>query len=211
MKEHANASAQSSLTVVGSGLIVGLLLCATLIFATYSTLVAVFGMPKMQTVHASTVEQHVQAHLDIVLGGNPAHKDWPVYEPSNLTLPAHSLVTITIHNYDLGDTALPNGSPFSKVQGTVGGIATANGTATYTALDVAKVAHTFTVLQMHLSVPVPGDAPQGASYTSVTFSFHTGDAGTYTFECFDPCGTGATGWMGPMMTKGYMLGSLTVQ
>ncbi len=210
MKEHANTTSPSSLAFVGSGLIVGLLLCATLIFATYSTLIAVFGMPKVQTVHASVKEQHVQAQLSIVLGGNPAHKDWPAYTPISLTLPAYSLVTLTIHNYDLGDTALPNGSPFAKVQGTVGGIATADGTA-YSALDVAKVAHTFTILQMHLSVPVPGDAPQGASYASVTFSFHTGNAGTYTFECFDPCGVGLSGWMGPMAMKGYMIGNVTVQ
>ncbi len=210
MKEHANTTSRSSLTFVGSGLIIGLVLCATLVFATYSTLVAVFGLPKVQTVHAAVKEQHVQAHLDIVLGGNPAHKDWPTYEPTSLTLPANSLVTITIHNYDLGDTALPTGSPFSKVQGTIGGIATADGIS-YSNLDIAKVAHTFTVMQMHLSVPIPGDAPQGASYASVTFSFHTGAAGTYTFECFDPCGTGATGWMGPMMMKGYMIGSITVQ
>ena|SRR5436305_7229943 len=35
--------------------------------------------------------------------------------------------------------------------------------------------------------------------------------GTYTFRCFDPCGTGPMGMMGPMMTQGYMIGTLTVQ
>ena len=34
---------------------------------------------------------------------------------------------------------------------------------------------------------------------------------TFSFRCLDPCGTGPMGMMGPMMTQGYMLGTLTVQ
>ena len=47
-------------------------------------------------------------------------------------------------------------------------------------------------------------------YLTVTFSFRTGRAGTYTFECFAPCGTG-NGFNGPMASMAYMKGTLTVQ
>lgn len=134
-------------------------------------------------------------------------KDWPAYSPSNLVVPAHSLVTITLHDYDLGDTALPNDTPFATVQGTIGGVAYLNGMP-YTSLAPDKIAHTFTIQQLHVNVPLPGD---GKVSDSITFAFHTDNVGTYMFECFDPCGTGSTGWEGPMVTKGYMMGMLIVQ
>ena len=66
------------------------------------------------------------------------------------------------------------------------------------------------VIQM-INVPLPGDTTTGKDYGVVTFTFRTGAAGTYYFQCFDPCGTGTNGWEGPMTTGGYMRGTLTVQ
>lgn len=135
----------------------------------------------------------------------------PAYTPyTNLTLPAHSLVTITIINNDAGDTALPQGSPFNVVSGVVGGSAYVDG-ARYTRLAPDKVAHTFTVPGLGVSVPIPGDIPAGQKTITVTFSFHTGGAGTYFWQCMDPCGSGSTGWGGPMTTSGFMKGALTIQ
>ncbi|HVB22350.1 MAG TPA: hypothetical protein VNG51_10425 [Ktedonobacteraceae bacterium] len=202
---------RSSLASMFIGLILGLLVCTALTSGVFFALTTMFGnQAKMQVAHAAQVERHVQANLNIVINQPGMHKDWPAYTPTNLVLPAHSLVTITIRNYDLGDTPLPNNSPFTKVQGTIGGTASANG-HTYSSLAADKVAHTFTILQLHVSVPVPGDAVNGASYAAVTFTIRTGNAGTYMFQCFDPCGTSSSGWMGPMMTMGYMMGTLTVQ
>ena len=202
---------RSSFATLFVGLIIGMFVCITLISGVFYGLSAAFGnQAKINTVHAAQVERHVQANLNIVINQPGMQKDWPAYAPSGLVLPAHSLVTITIRNYDLGDTALANNSQFTKVQGTVGGTASVNG-KTYTTLAGDKVAHTFTIPQMNINVPIPGDAASGASYVAVTFTFRTGDAGTYTFQCFDPCGTGPMGWMGPMMTKGYMTGTMTVQ
>lgn len=161
-------------------------------------------------VQAAAIQEHVQAHLDIVMDQPGMQKDWPAYAPNTLTVPANSLVTITLRNYDLGDTPLPANSPFLAVQGTVNSVATTQG-QTFRTLAAEKVAHTFSIPQLNLNVPIPGDAPAGAAYTSVTFTFHTGKAGTYTFQCFDPCGTGSSGWMGPMSSKGYMMGTLVVQ
>jgi hypothetical protein len=107
------------------------------------------------------------------------------------------------------DAALVSDSPLAKVQGTINGTASVDGQQ-YRALDVAKVAHTFTIPQLGLNVPIPGDASNDANYLTVTFSFRTGGAGTYTFQCFAPCGTG-NGFDGPMASMAYMKGTLTVQ
>ena len=154
--------------------------------------------------------KHVQLKLDIVINQPGMQKDWPAYSPSNLVVPANSLVTVTIRDYDLGDTAMPKDSPFTKIQGTIDGTASADG-SNYSSLAPDKIAHTFTIPQLNVNIPLPGDGLKGKDFDTVTFTFRTGKAGTYTFQCFDPCGTGSSGWEGPMVTKGYMIGTLTVQ
>ena len=148
--------------------------------------------------------------MDIVTNQPGMQKDWPAFSPSNLVVPANSLVTVTIRDYDLGDTAMPQDSPFTRVQGTVNATATADGQQ-YASLAPEKIAHTFTIPQLNVNVPLPGDGMNGKAYNTVTFTFRTGAPGTYTFRCLDPCGTGPMGMMGPMMTQGYMLGTLIVQ
>jgi hypothetical protein len=156
------------------------------------------------------VTSSTQLTMDIVMNQPGMQKDWPAFSTPNLVVPANSLVTVTIGDYDLGNTAMPQNSPFTTVQGTGGSFATADG-QNYTSLASDKIAHTFTIPQLNLNVPPPGDGVQGKDYNTVTFTFHTGAAGIYTFRCFDPCGTGPMGMMGPMMTQGYMVGTLTVQ
>ena len=148
--------------------------------------------------------------MSIVTNQPGMQKDWPAFSPSKLVVPANSLVTVTIRDYDLGDTAMPQNSPFTTVHGTIGTMATADERA-YSSLAPGKIAHTFTIPQLNVNVPLPGDATGGRDYNTVTFTFRTGAAGTYIFRCLDPCGTGPMGMMGPMMTQGYMIGTLTVQ
>ncbi len=156
----------------------------------------------------STSSTHVT--MDIVVNQPGLQKDWPAFSQTNLVVPANSPVTVTMRDYDLGNTPMPQNSPFTTVQGTVGTTATVDG-QTYSSLAPNKIAHTFTIPQLNVNVPLPGDGAQGKDYNTVTFSFRTGAAGTYTFRCYDPCGTGPMGMMGPMMTQGYMIGTLTVQ
>ncbi len=190
---------------------VGILLCVAFISGIYFTLQATIGSQRTPSIaHAAQLERHVQANLNIIINQTGYQKDWPAFAPSTLAVPANSLVTITIRNYDLGDTPLPKGSPFTTVQGIVGGVAYADGHA-YTALAPEKVAHTFTMPQLNINVPVPGDTTTGKPYVEVSFTIRTGAAGSYYYRCFDPCGTGEIGWQGPMVTRGYMLGTLTVQ
>ncbi len=155
-------------------------------------------------------------------GDNP---DWVKYWPTTqLVVPAHTLVTITIENYD-GVTPLLN--PYYAVpRGVIGNTVNVDGTD-MTQIDPADVSHTFTIHSipnatqpwLFVSVPVKGvadDAPADdlgmPSQPVVTqFSFMTGDPGQYIWQCFDPCGAGFNGFGGPMSTRGYMSGTFTVQ
>ncbi len=201
---------RSSLAFIYVGLVFGMLVCVAVSSGVYFALKAAFGNQRTPIAHAAQLERHVQAKLNIVINQPGMQKDWPGYAPNTLVVPANSLVTVTLRDSDMGDTPLPKGSPFTTVQGIVGGVAYADGHA-YTALAPEKVAHTFTIPQLHINVPLPGDTTTGKPYGIVTFTFHTGAAGSYYFQCFDPCGTGTNGWEGPMMTRGYMRGTLTVQ
>ncbi len=166
------------------------------------------SQPAAKTAPTPQPPRHVQGKLNIIVNQPGYQQDWPAFSPNNLVVPANSLVTITLHDYDLGlDSTLPKDTPFATVQGTVGGTAYRNGKA-YASLAPDKIAHTFTIMQLHINVPLPGD---GKESDTISFTFHTGKAGTYTFQCFDPCGTGSSGFEGPMATKGYMMGTLTVQ
>jgi heme/copper-type cytochrome/quinol oxidase subunit 2 len=159
---------------------------------------------------ASAATTHLTFDILPVRPGGPAD-NWPAYMATSSTaLPANTVVTVTIRNFDLGDDALPAGSPLLQVQGTVDGSAIADGKP-YAALDADHVSHTFTISQFHLNVPIPGDPVGDATNVTVTFSFRTpAQPGSYTFQCFIPCGTGSSGFDGPMSTLGFMRGTLTV-
>jgi heme/copper-type cytochrome/quinol oxidase subunit 2 len=148
--------------------------------------------------------------IDIIMNQPGMQKDWPAFSPSNLVVPANSLITVTMRDHDLGNTAMLQNSPFTTVQGTVGTNATVDGRE-YASLAPDKIAHTFTIPQLNVNVPLPGDGMKSKDFNTVTFSFRTGAAGTYAFRCLDPCGTGPMGMMGPMQTQGYMMGTLVVQ
>lgn len=205
MPTQTSTATANRAAYVTLGIILGM---GTIMLILAATLGAVAAPPARAHRLARSSSSHLA--LTIVAQKPGSSVSGPAYTPTtNLVLPAHSLVTITIVNQDAGDTSLPAGSPYAKVMGTVGGVAYVDGQP-YRALDVAKVAHTFTVPQIGLSVPIPGDAPQGHQDITVTFSFLTGGAGTYTWQCMDPCGAGASGWEGPMSTNGYMRGTLTI-
>jgi hypothetical protein len=156
------------------------------------------------------------------------HPDWVSYlvnkggkwvHSTDYTVPAHSVVHVTIYQYD-GASGLRN--PFlAQVQGTVGGTETVDGKSV-NSVDPEEASHTFVVPELGVFVPLPGVpeeaknqcefAPcEGTTHRTITFSFRTGNKGRYRWQCFVPC---AAGWYfgngGPMQTLGYMDGFLDV-
>jgi hypothetical protein len=163
--------------------------------------------PRINVAQAAVpTTTHLSFDILPVKPGGPSD-NFPAYvATSPTTLPANTLVTVTIRNFDVGDDALPASSPFLRVQGTAGGAASADGKI-YTKLGANHVSHTFTIMQIGLNVPIPGDPVGDANNVTVTFSFRTpAKAGAYTFQCFVPCGTGTSGFQGPMADMGYMKG-----
>ena len=102
--------------------------------------------------------------------GGP-HPGWVSYGPStNLHVPAHALVTVTIQQYDSGE-AITN-PYFAQVHGTVGGRWPSTARRPQ-AIDPEHVGHTFTIHAapgnqdpLFVSVPLPAvadDAPTDAA------------------------------------------------
>ncbi|HUY60509.1 MAG TPA: hypothetical protein VMW49_01405 [Candidatus Dormibacteraeota bacterium] len=157
---------------------------------------------------AATGVDHIA--LTIVLGPKG-----PAYVPANFTVPAHATVVVSIMNFDGSTPLTPALASHARVTGTVGGTMTERplnpdnpnaaagpGRALRT-VGPQLVSHTFTVPALGLNVPVLGQSV-------TTFTIHTGKAGQYPWQCFDPCGDGPTGWAGPMADAGFMRGTLTV-
>jgi hypothetical protein len=135
-------------------------------------------------------------------------------------LPAHTVVHVTILQYD-GDSGLRN--PFlGQVRGTIGGVAKINGTTIHV-LNPNLLAHSWTVPDLNISVPLKGvadNAPNqcavapctlAEAHNTIQFSFKTPGPGNYRWQCFVPCAAGFLyGFGGPMQTIGYMDGMLEV-
>jgi hypothetical protein len=135
-------------------------------------------------------------------------------------VPAHTLVEVTVYQYD-GDSGLRNAF-LSGVSGTTGDIETINGTPQH-GINPNDAAHTFTIPDLDVNVPLPGVNPNAKNqcgvapcslaeaHNTITFSFRTPGKGTYRWQCFVPCAAGFLfGNGGPMQTIGYMSGLIEV-
>ena len=178
--------------------------------------------PNTAKLEISTYPDSMVCHPDA-----PAPEiNWVTYCPGTaFELPANSLVTVIISQYDT-PTGLENNF-FQTVQGTVGKVAMYNGKP-MNQLKEEDVAHTFTIQSqpdeanpIFVSVPllgVPATAPTLANgYPKpnvIEFQFQTGPAGhVYIWHCYVPCGSDREspyGFSGPMSTTGYMAGTITV-
>lgn len=187
-------------------------------------------------------------------GKNGAHPDWVSYgaagangevQPdatggTNYIVPAHSAITISIWQYDSGESL--NNDYFAHVRGTVDGTASfvkrydvagkTNVTPEEQITNIPSdmVGHTFTIHgmsdaqdQVFLSIPLmmADDAEVTAAEeeggytnfpTKTTFTFITGGAGEYVWNCEFPCGDGTIARFGnAMSTMGFMSGHFTVK
>ena len=156
----------------------------------------------------------------INVGAKPDRKhEWPFYGPSNhFVVPAHSLVTMTLKVYDGGEQL--NSNFFAKVIGTVGNSMMVDGNEV-TSLPPDGVQHTFTLHglpttkqdPLFVNVPLPIADPDNnpGSFHTVVFSFVTGGAGEYVWNCEYPCGDGTYAKFGAAMSaQGYMSGKVSV-
>ncbi|HEX6490355.1 MAG TPA: hypothetical protein VF002_03145 [Gaiellaceae bacterium] len=157
------------------------------------------------------------------------HPDWVSYlvknpqgkwvHSTNLRVPAHSLVHVTIYQYDTS-TGLRN--PFwGEPQGTVGD-PTLNGKP-FKELNPDLASHTFAIPELGVSVPLEGISATAKNacsvapctlketHNTIVFSFRTGKKGLYRWQCMVPCAAGFIfGFGGPMQSLGYMDGLLHV-
>jgi hypothetical protein len=136
------------------------------------------------------------------------------------TLPANTLVHVTVYNFD-GQSGLRN--PFlAQARGVLGGTFAINGKPTST-IDPDAASHTFAIPSLGVIVPILGvddkaphqcdyaPCPMSNAHETITFTFRTGKAGHYRWQCFVPCAAGFVyGFGGPMQTVGYMDGYVDV-
>ncbi len=139
------------------------------------------------------------------------HPNWVGYLPTTFfRVPPNATIRVTVDQQD-GASGLRN--PYQGlVRGTVGGAMTVNGKTTQ-AIDPANAAHTFSVPDLGVSVPLLGIDPNNPKNTDnfVVFSFKVPASGIFHWQCFVPCGAGTLyGNGGPMQTLGYMDGQIEV-
>ncbi len=157
------------------------------------------GLPKVTTLSADRT-------LNIYSGKEEHKPGWPRYVPAFWSAPAHSTVILTIICHDHGTAPLMM-TQDDKVSGTLGNVETIDGTVEQHVPN-NQIAHTFTVPALGLNLPIPA-APAGKTIT-VRAEIPLHNAGSYAWQCMAPCGTGTMGMQGPMVTPGYMQGTLTV-
>ena len=163
--------------------------------------------------------------------GFGAHPSWVSYltkdpktgkweQETTWKLPAHTLVDMTVYQYDSG-SPLRN-QEWGQVLGTIGSTATLNGKnfSVYDSYTGGGVGHTFAIPALNLVVPLVGVAGNpcavapchfNSPHNVETFSFKTPGAGSYNWQCFVPCALGYLfGNGGAMSTQNYMGGILEV-
>ncbi len=211
------------------------MLAAVAALAAYA--VVTFFLPEPPTVDfaaahtaGAPVNLTVQVVPSIGFGSHPTWVSYFIKSPKGQWIhstvwkvPAHTRVNLTIEQYDSG-SPLRN-QFFGQVQGTVGGTASLNGTSfkVFDSNNGNGVGHTFSIPTLGVSVPLVGISGNSTNMCSVApcsthfdhnvvrFSFVTGSAGEYPWQCFVPCGLGYLyGNGGPMSTVGYMGGFLDV-
>jgi hypothetical protein len=150
------------------------------------------------------------------------HPNWVGYFPTTFfKVPPNATVRVTIDQQD-GASGLRN-EYLGLVRGTVGNNMTvytsdpaAGGAATgktMQAIDPTTAAHSFSVPDLGVSVPLLGIDPTNPKNTDnfVVFSFKVPASGIFHWQCFVPCGAGTLyGNGGPMQTLGYMDGQIEV-
>lgn len=159
---------------------------------------------------AAPVASHgtVTVTAEIQTGAMDGRPGWPRLAPADLTFHAGQTVVLRIVSHDDGVAPLLGAqTEFGSVQGTVGGTELVDGKP-LRSMPPEDVAHTFTVVALGLNLPIPA-APTGGSVTVVA-RFVPTRTGTFLWQCYAPCGSGAGSVGGAMSTNGWMAGKVRV-
>ncbi|MCF8565533.1 hypothetical protein LLE49_12480 [Alicyclobacillus tolerans] len=157
---------------------------------------------------SATTAKPVNLTVQIVTGKMDGKPGWPKFEPADTTLPANTVVNVTVKDYDDGPATVPAG--YNAVKGTQNGTITVDG-KTVSSIPAKDVAHTITIPSMNLNVPIPPKT-SAEKYATVQFSFKTpATPQKLDWQCMAACGSGSSGWQGAMATDGWMKGVYTVQ
>lgn len=138
---------------------------------------------------------------------------------ASIALPAHRLIKLTIINYDDGPADLTS-PQYATVSGTQNNTVTVisndvvnssqgpsgiqiKGVQNVTSMSADNIAHTFTIPQLGINIPVE---PSSTVVAYLTIN----QTGTFSWFCQTACGSGDTGLEGAMSTPGWMTGSAVV-
>jgi hypothetical protein len=215
----------------GRGRVVVVVVVSALLSSALVFFIAAFLRNRPPTVSATAASGETSLVLQTVGAlGYGSKPDWVSYlaqEPDGsweqstiFELPANSTVHVTVYQYD-SQTGLRNPF-FGKPQGLVGGTMTVDGQE-LSVLDPTEAAHTFTIPDLGVSVPLKGIANDAKNpcqvapctedhdHVKIEFTFKTGAPGTFRWQCFVPCAAGfLNGNGGPMQTIGFMDGFVHV-
>ena len=169
----------------------------------------VLGAGVVSGTASAAAPTHVTEVMKILTTGKLAGSgEQPRFTNSSWTVHKGQTVTIKIVSFDDGAAPLMGKyMKYTKVMGTLNGTEVAGGKTVNNVSDI-NVSHTFTIVGLGLNIPVPA-APTGKSIV-VTATFTPTKTGTFTWNCFAPCGTGTVGMNGAMKTNGWMTGKVKV-
>lgn len=145
------------------------------------------------------------AYLNLTIGYNPS-TGADDFSATNLALPAHTRILVTITNFDPQASALL--VPWdNRVIGTLGGnelVSAAGQSYWVTSVAANDIGHTFTIHDAlyNISVPIP-PALSESSPTVVSFALQFNWQETTNWGCVAECG-------GPGMAVDRMYGTLTI-
>lgn len=146
--------------------------------------------------------------MEILTGKMDGRPGWPRYTNASWSVRNGQTVTVKITSFDDGTAPLTGSQTmYDHVEGTLGGIETVDGKPVSSVPNM-DVAHTFTIVGLGLNIVIPA-APTGGSVTVVA-RFVALRTGTFTWQCYAPCGSGPNSMGGAMSTKGWMEGTVKV-
>ena len=155
-----------------------------------------------------TPHGQVTETMKIVTGSLSGFGDQPQYTNPNWNVHVGERITVKIVSFDDGTAPLMGSQMlYDKVDGSTTGQETVAGHAISSVSDT-NVAHTFTVVGLSFNMPIPA-APTGKSVTVIA-TFVPTKTGTFTWQCYAPCGAGTNGMGGAMSTMKWMEGTIKV-